>query len=83
MPFSDDKKSPTSEKDGLKKTQSFLGPYLEGAPVKRIWYPDFRIGLLPAAFPSQSTGTVALVAGFVPGHSGGAVLDLHQLPSLP
>jgi hypothetical protein len=38
---------------------------------------DFRINL-PAA-PSRPYGTVALAA-FVPGHSGGSVMELHHLP---
>jgi hypothetical protein len=38
---------------------------------------DSRIKL-PAA-PSRPYGTVALAA-FVPGHSGGSVLEFHQLP---
>ena len=44
-----------------------------------LWYPDFRVNLPAAAFPSFWR-TVARIAAFVADHSGGAVLDLHQLP---
>ena len=56
-----------------------LGPSLEVTPYGVFWYPDFRVILLAAAFPSQFE-TVAYIAVFVTGHSGGAVLDFHQLP---
>jgi hypothetical protein len=44
-----------------------------------VWYPDFRVNLLAAAFPPF--GAVAIRAAFVVGHSGGAVPEFHRLPS--
>ena len=58
------------------------GPSLEGILVHQAYFrfPDFRIILLVTAFPALKP--VAIIVTFVPGHSGGAVLDSHQLPCL-
>ena len=50
------------------------------------WYPDSRVFLLAATFPCltlfiTASDAVVTFAAFVAGHSGGAVLDLHQFPS--
>ena len=56
------------------------GPSLEGILANQVYFrfPDFRIILLVTAFPTFLP--VATFATFVPGYSGGAVLDSHQLP---
>ncbi len=47
--------------------------------LRRVfWCPDFRIILQAATFLPEGSGRRA---AFVPGHSGGAVLEFHQLPS--
>ena len=50
--------------------------HIDGA----LRYPDSRIDLLAAAFPSHKLNSGHYFAAFVPGYSGGAVLDFHQLP---
>ena len=58
-----------------------LGPSLEGTRQAPFWYPDFRIILLAATFPSDPR-TVVIRAAFVIGYSGGAVPDFHRLPNI-
>ena len=50
--------------------------HIDGA----LRYPDSRIDLLAAAFPSHKLNSGHYFAAFVPGYSGGAVLDFNQLP---
>ena len=64
----------------MHNAQKEARPSLEGTLKSVFWYPDFRVILPAAAFPSLS-GTVTMLAAFVTGYSGGAVLDSHQLPS--
>jgi hypothetical protein len=77
--------------------RSGIGPSLEG--TLSAWrnlrpVPLFALGVrrvvgiltLGSSYsprPSHPPRTVAILAAFVTDHSGGAVLDLHQLPSFP
>ena len=76
-------KKPVLRGNGLnKQVHDQLWPSLEGTRQSA------SLGILTSGStysppPSRShirSGTVAIVAAFVPSHSGGAVLDLHQLP---